>query len=294
MKNVKELFVGIATAGALVCSAAPEQNQLKNSVVETPATFCRVVPERAGDFAWENDKIAFRVYGPHLRKGGENNGIDCWLKRVDYPIINRWYGQMKTKSYHKDWGEGHDPYHVGSTAGCGGTGIWLNGKREGLETYTKQEVIECTQARSQFKLTYEREINGVKYGEEKTITIELGNRLFRADCVFTKDGQPAADLPICIGLTTHNGHAKTTSDKKNGWIACWEKIAGSYVATGALIDPALVDEIKEVKVKQKDGSHIFLISKTDASGRLSYQAGYGWAKAGEITTQQAWENYLNK
>ena len=72
-----------------------------------PATFCRFVPERSDDFAWENDKIAFRAYGPALRAGTENSGIDCWLKRVDYPIIDTWYKEASEgKSYHKDHGEG--------------------------------------------------------------------------------------------------------------------------------------------------------------------------------------------
>lgn len=256
-------------------------------------TFARYVPERSDDFAWENDKIAFRAYGPKLRKGGENNGIDCWLKRVDYPIIDKWYGQMKTRSYHKDWGEGHDPYHVGSSAGCGGTGIWLNGRREPLETYIKQEVIESTPQRSQFKLTYERKIGGDVYGEEKTITIELGKRLFDVHSVFTKNGKVAADLPICIGLTTHEGKAETFSNEKQGWIACWEKIAGSEVGTAAKTDSKRMDAIKEVKSAKKDESHLFILMKTDRNGAIDYQAGYGWKKAGEIKSSTDWKNYLN-
>jgi len=261
---------------------------------QSTRTFARYVPERSDDFAWENDKIAFRAYGPKLRKGGENNGIDCWLKRVDYPIIDKWYGQMKTKSYHKDWGEGHDPYHVGSSAGCGGTGIWLNGRREPLETYIKQELIECTPQRSQFKLTYEREIGGDVYGEEKTITIELGKRLFDVHSVFTKNGKVASGLPVCIGLTTHDGKAETFSSEEQGWIACWETIADSEVGTGAKADPKRIDEIKEVKSARKDESHLFILMKTDRNGTIDYQAGYGWKKAGEIKSSNDWKSYLNE
>ena len=257
-------------------------------------TFARYVPERIDDFAWENDKIAFRAYGPKARKGAANSGIDCWLKRVEYPIVDKWYGQMNTKSYHTDWGEGHDPYHVGSSAGCGGTGIWLNGKREPLETYTKQEVIECTPQRSQFKLTYEREIDGDVYREEKTITIELGKRLFDLHSVFTKNGKTASGLQVCIGLTTHDGKAETFSNDKRGWIACWETIAGSEVGTAAMADPKRIDEIKEVKSAKKDESHLFILMKTDRKGSINYQAGYGWKKAGEIKKSKDWKNYLNE
>ena len=287
---MKFLLACITIAGALGCSAAAE----KNSVVQTPATFCRVVPERAGDFAWENDKIAFRVYGPLLRKGGENNGIDCWLKRVDYPIINKWYGQMKTKSYHKDWGEGHDPYHVGSSAGCGGTGIWIDGKREGLETYTKWEILNSTPEKSTFVLSYQNEINDAVYKEEKTVSIKMGTQLFEVESVFYKNGEIAKGLEICVGLSTHNGKAKTFSSKQNGWIATWEKIEKYFVGTGVVVKPEDISTIKEIKSKDKDKSHLLIIMKTDDQGKIRYKSGYGWERAGTFKSADDWTNYLNK
>lgn len=268
---------------------------VSETVAETePAvTFCRFVPERQDDFAWENDMIAFRAYGPAARDKTENSGIDCWLKRVNYPIINKWYGQMNDKTYHKDWGEGNDPYHVGSSAGCGGTGIWLNGERQPLEAFTEYEVIECSPKKSIFTLTYENEIEGTVYGEVKTITIEPGKRLFDVHSVFTENGKIAANMPVCIGVTTHDGKATASSSPTKGWVACWEEIEGSDLGTGAMIDPELITEIKEVNVEDKDQSHIFIITKTNSEGALDYQAGYGWEKAGEIKTSKDWTNYLN-
>lgn len=258
-----------------------------------PATFCRFVPERSDDFAWENDMIAFRAYGPALREGTENSGIDCWLKCVDYPIIDKWYGQMKEKTYHKDWGEGNDPYHVGSSAGCGGTGIWLDGKREPLETFTKHEVILCNPEKSIFKLTYEREIGGVVYGEEKTVTIELGKRMFHASCLFTKNGKPAANLPVCIGITTHDGKAVAASDVSKGWMACWEAIENYGVGTGVAMDPKKIKEYRLIESPEKDAGHAMFITQTNEKGTIEYDAGYGWEKAGAIKTSAAWNEYLN-
>ncbi|MEP1953988.1 MAG: DUF4861 family protein, partial [Algoriphagus sp.] len=62
-------------------------------------TFARFVPERIDDIAWENDKVAFRTYGPEAERivvekkpgGTLTSGIDAWLKRVSYPIIDKWY-----------------------------------------------------------------------------------------------------------------------------------------------------------------------------------------------------------
>lgn len=39
-------------------------------------------PERVDDIAWENDRIAFRTYGPALQATGEKAyGCDIWVKR---------------------------------------------------------------------------------------------------------------------------------------------------------------------------------------------------------------------
>ena len=70
---------------------------------ERPASkdycYSRFVPERTDDYAWENNKVAFRVFGPVAQKMVEEgtsggtlaSGVDAWLKRVEYPIINKWY-----------------------------------------------------------------------------------------------------------------------------------------------------------------------------------------------------------
>lgn len=281
---------GSYTQGAFLLAAAEIYTLMGYSDARTHARF---VPERKDDFAWENDKVAFRAYGPALRGGAENNGIDCWLKRVDYPIIDKWYAEARQgKSYHTDHGEGHDPYHVGSSAGCGGTGLWLDGKREPLETFVRHEIIEQRPERSRFKLFYEREIDGVVYGEEKIITIEAGKRVFEVESFFTKDGELAAGLPVCIGLTTHDGKAESFSSEKEGWIACWENIVGSELGTGATTDPKRIEDILNVRSEKRDESHLFILMKTDADGKIAYKAGYGWKKTGEVTSSDEWIAYL--
>ena len=86
-------------------------------------TYCRFVPERMDDFAWENDKVAFRTYGPACQKlfedgkpgGLISSGIDCWLKRVDYPIIDKWYKKNEAGgSYHVDDREALDNSYLGT------------------------------------------------------------------------------------------------------------------------------------------------------------------------------------
>ncbi len=62
-------------------------------------TYSRFVPERIDDYAWENDRVAFRTYGPEAQRitesgkpgGTLTSGMDCWLKRVSHPVVDSWY-----------------------------------------------------------------------------------------------------------------------------------------------------------------------------------------------------------
>jgi hypothetical protein len=261
----------------------------------TPATWCRFVPERMDDFAWENDLVAFRTYGPALamKGSGEDSGIDVWLKRVKYPIIDRWYGLMqKGFTYHKDYGEGNDPYHVGPSRGCGSTAIWKDGEMVLPGPYKEWEIESREPQRSIFSLTYEYKIDGKSIREVKKISIEMGSRLFRAESTFTENGEPVQNLEIAIGITTHGNKAKVTFDQPQGWMSCWETIEGLGLGTGVVIPPGAIVEMKEHLSPNKE-THALLITRTNAEGRTMHFAGYGWAGAGEITTEEQWQKYLS-
>jgi hypothetical protein len=259
--------------------------------IGTPATFARFIPGR-DDFAWENDLVAFRTFGPALRSGAEDSGIDCWLKRVNYPIINRWYeGDAKGIPYHDDNGEGHDAYDVGSSRGCGGNGIWKNGKLYISDTFIGQKLISQTPQSSVFELSYDYDVEGDKIREVKRITIGMGSRLFRSESTFTQNGQPIA-LDIGIGITTHAGKATATLNPKEGWMACWEKIGDYGLGTGVVIAPEKVIEMREIKSTDANLAHALFITRTDAAGKSSWSAGYGWERAGAITSSEKWNAYL--
>ncbi len=260
-----------------------------------PSTYCRFVPERSDDFAWENDKVAFRVYGPALAKGNENNGIDCWCKRVSYPIVDKWYrlNQQEKLSYHQDRGEGSDFYHVGKSRGCGSTAIWIDGKMHLPNVYKAWKVVKVTPSESIFTLSYEYEIAERRIKEEKTISISLGQRLFKSESVFTEKGKPVA-LEIAIGLTTHDQRGLATLQPKLGWMSVWEDHHGKNgkLGTGVVMDPKFIQSMQEIKSKQPDESHAVLLCRTDAQGKTVHYAGFGWTKAKGIKTSEEWHDYL--
>ena len=269
--------------GAAAIAQAPE-----------PTTGARFVPERRDDFAWENDLVAFRTYGPDLRSGAEDSGIDCWLKRTMQPVIEKWYaGDRMGRSYHVDHGEGYDPYHVGRSRGCGGLGIWKDGKLVLSDVYRSWKIVEQTREKSVFELGYVYDLDGAAIHETKRITIALGQQLFDVESTFTRDGQPVA-LDIGIGVTTHDGKAQATLRPQEGWMACWETIDGSGLGTGVVLDPKRVVEMREIKSATPDESHALVVVKTDTLGKVAYRAGFGWAKAGRITSEEQWHAHLAK
>src|SRR5579862_5903484 len=121
--------------------------------------FARYVPERFDDFAWENDRIAHRIYGPLLETPAAGNeqmvssGVDVWSKRVRYPIVDRWY---LMGHYHEDTGAGLDMYDVGKKSrGCGGTGVWDGKQLFVSHNWKTWKVLANGPVRVVFELGYE-------------------------------------------------------------------------------------------------------------------------------------------
>ena len=255
----------------------------------------RHVPERLDDFAFENDKVAFRLYGPALQTSAENNGTDCWLKRVDYPIIDKWYqGHAQGKSYHEDTGEGYDPYHVGSSLGCGGVALWQADSADKLNqpnVYKRFEVIEKTAEKVVFELEYEWQEPALK--EVKRITLQKGDQLYKAESRFTSKGKPVI-VEVAVGVTTHDGKAQVTVNDYQNIVTTWEQIDGSGLGTSVIVPYDNAVQYVHLQSNTPDRSHGVVVTTTDADGRLTYYAGFAWQKAGEITSLNEWQSYTKQ
>ena len=288
----------LSSPSSVDSSSTPPSNSLEISESSDPfkkqvMAFGRFVPERSDDFAWENDKVAFRVYGPAAPLLGHSSGVDAWFKKVNYSIIDKWYAAyVNGISYHTDRGEGYDPYHTGVSRGVGGSSIWIDGKSYSAHNYIDYNIVKSGGNEVVFKLTYEWQTPLGLVNESKTISLAMGEYLYEVESVFTLEGQPAS-LPIAIGITTHNEKASVVHNRKNGIISAWEVIDNLGVGTGAKIDPTKIKDIQHIASDVKDESHIWLITSTDERGKLNYSAGFAWQGAGEITNAKAWEDYLN-
>lgn len=264
-------------------------------------TYSRFVPERTDDYTWENDRVAFRTYGPVAQQmveqgkpgGTLTSGIDAWLKRVSYPIINKWYQHNLAQGgyYHIDHGEGYDPYHVGASRGLGGIGILINDSLYVSKNFISYRKLADGPIRTLFELTYAPwSANGNTISEKKTISLDLGSNLTRFEV--TLAGSEA--LPnATIGITLHEKKGEVQANPENGWFRYWEPMDDAFLGTGIVLLTTLIKDYKDHRVKVKDQSHLYVITKPE-NNALIYYAGFGWSKSGQFKNQTEWDAYLNQ
>lgn len=291
MKNIFILSLFV------VCFALSAQVQERDFAYAPGFRYC---PDRDYDLAWENDRVAFRIYGKQPSADAGLSGVDCWHKRVDYPILDRWYGHLfeKGMSYHNDYGEGCDQYHVANSRGCGGVGIWKNEEllRSGL--YESWEIISLTQTTLKFKVVYSWTIEEERIVETRIITLENGSQLYEAESQFTKNSRPIVGLEIGVGLATDYAPAKVSLNPEKGWMSAWHALlredCGS-IGTGVVVEPSdVVAMIEHDPVDENEPGHALVILKTDTNGKIRFASGFAWEKANRIPSSEAWNQYLSQ
>ena len=261
-------------------------------------SYSRFVPERIDDYAWENDRVAFRVYGPKARqlvesgkRGGIiSSGVDCWLKRVEYPILDKWYKKYVDGSgdYHKDTGEGLDNYHVGSTLGCGGTGSLHQGNLLFSGNFSDYSTTTTGPIRTSFELSYLPWNTGTAVVKEvKRISLDKGSNLTRYELTFDQD------VELVAGLSLDKNSLQITTDESAGYFSSWRKQQDSELGLGIVAEPKYVSGFQQTKVKGKSGEHLFVQLKS-IDKRIVYYAGFGWKKNQRFSSLQKWNQYLKE
>jgi len=263
------------------------------------STFARFVPERIDDFAWENDRVAFRTYGPKaqaITESGEpggtlSSGIDCWLKRVEYPIINKWYKQDLEEglSYHEDHGEGLDNYHVGPSRGTGGIGIWQDGKLAISKNYVSYKIIANGPIRTIFELDYGTWNAGdFDVQEVKRISIDLGTNLFKNTLLIGNPGE----LPnITLGVTLHDKKGEVKIAQAEGWCRYQEPHFDSELSAAIVVSPSVIKEIIDHRVDKVDHSNLLVVC--EPAKELTYYAGFAWGKSNQFDLPDEFDAYLS-
>jgi pectinesterase len=248
----------------------------------------RFVRERRDDFVWENDLVAHRMYGAALETWAQepltSSAVDVWVKKTPRLVVNDWY---MVDDYHQDHGEGADLYSAGKTRGCGGNGIWQNGKLYPSANFRGTRVLANGPLRVMFELVYDPwDAGGQKLSETKRITLDAGQRLNRFESRYSVPAPRV--LQQAIGIKKAAG-ADVSVRKEAGVMRTWEAFAGNNgnVGCGVIADPREVADAPEL-----DGN-VLLVTRVAAGTPAVYWAGSAWDRGGAIATAAAWDRYLD-
>ncbi len=247
-------------------------------------TFARYVPERLDDFAWENDVLAFRMYGKALEgRKDDAQGTDLWVKRTDKLVIDNWYAGA---DYHKDHGEGMDYYSVGQTLGAGDIAPYADGKVIYPKHYRTHEILDNGPLRTTFRLGYEPwDVNGISVKVSKLISIDAGSQLNRVEVTYEADGGSA--LPVVIGVARRKAPGEVLREEAQGIFGYWEPEHGEDGITGV----GIISEKPFSAVHEHADQYLSELAATNNEPLVYYNGG-AWNKAGKITSADAWFSYL--
>ena len=275
-----------------IITVLKEERPISNEIC-----YSRFVPERTDDYAWENDKVAFRVYGPTAQKMIEDNipggtlssGVDAWLKRVEYPIINKWYKKHsdKTGTYHEDTGEGLDNFHVGVSRGVGGIAIKKDNSYYFSKNYSNWKTITTGPIRTSFYLDYEDwDAAGNSIQESRIISLDKGSNFSKFEISIE------GTTTIAAGLTLHEKDGVVSGNNKNGWVSYWQPHADSELGTAIIASNEYFVDFEKYDVDVKDLSNAYA-NLNVVDNKVVYYAGFGWKKSNQFENQKEWESYLN-
>jgi pectinesterase len=250
----------------------------------------RFVRERRDDFAWENDRVAHRMYGEGLETWAQepltSSTVDVWCKRTPKLVLNNWY---LVDDYHRDLGEGADFYSAGRSRGAGGNGPWVGGRLWPSSNFRGSRVLANGPIRLVFELTYAPwNVNGQSVTEVKRVTLDAGQHFNRFETRY----RSAAALPAqhAIGIKKASGAGVVVdASREAGWMTSWEPIRGDNgnLALAVIVaDPSAVGEVTE------DDLNRLIVASVPKDAPAVYYAGSAWDKAGQIADPAAWRKHV--
>lgn len=257
--------------------SAPSRDQFK--------VYGRFVRERHDDFAWENDRIAHRVYGTALETWAleplTSSGVDLWVKRTPRLVIDDWY---RLDDYHHDNGDGGDFYSVGASRGCGGLGVWDGKALRVSRNFSASRVLANGPIRLIFELDYPAwDVGaGVQVAETKRIVADAGQHFDRFQSTFKVTGKPTG-LVLGIGIAKHDKGAIEV-DPQGGILRSWEPFAGDNGHAGCAVIGVSGAAVGSAETENDR----LLLMALPTAGSVSYLTGSGWDKGEDVPNDSAW------
>ena len=297
-----------------------------------PATVAAMVygrqyPERLDDMTWENDRAAYRAYGPALQTLGEKAyGYDVFTKRGTkelvveeryakelHPVLRPKVQQLKkegkmkeakaieaTISYHIDQGNGMDAYAVGPTLGGGAAALYVDNELVYPYCYKDYEILDNGPLRFTVKLVFTPLAvkDNADVIETRIIQLDAGSHLNKTTIRYSA---LAEKTPIAAGLVIHAAHPdRYTLDAPAGYIAYADPSTNVNANNGIIyvgvVFPNVMQEAKAEMFKAPHGDaigHVLAVGEYNPESDFVYYWGSGWSKAG-FADDNSWNEYLKK
>lgn len=313
----KETVSQVTSDSLLIFQAAIEALSSQRYTIRTADTVPRyptaaegkIYPERADDLAWENDVIAFRIYGPATRSRGEKAyGYDIFFKYPsDRPILGKLYEPeidprtwqtadslrnidpvkadryIESISYHVDHGLGMDCYAVGPTLGCGAMAVAYGDSILFPWCYETAVITDNGPLRFTARLTFPL---GRNLKEHCEISLDCGEYLNRSRVWI--EGSPSDNtLSVLAGMPRRDSSPAVMRNGLAAFAAYSDPTQGNgngRAQTGVLAVGLGWKALEEA-------GHI-LIRRDIRSGEvIEYMHGYSWSRT-RIPDMESWTHYL--
>lgn len=303
-------FCLIATAA--IAAVALFSTSLPMLAEDKSEVYGCLYPQRNDDLSYENDVVAYRIYGPRTQKNGEKSyGYDIFVKYPDSGLVLPYlYGEQcsganwakvdslrkfdkeKAKefeesfTYHIDHGKGADFYAVGSTLGCGVAALLdEEGKIQFPWCYENVEIVENGPDRFVARLSFAPVVIGTDtVTERRRIVLEKGSYLNY--CEVSYDGM-THPYSIVAGFPRRDNVPAVMKPERG--IMAYEdptqRTDSGKIFTGIIIPGGAETMLEEQ-------NHILAKTELRPGETFRYYWGNAWSK-GRIATIDEWISYLN-
>lgn len=277
----------------------------------------RQYPERVDDIAWENDRGAYRLYGPALQRNKERAfGNDVWVKNTPDLVVEQRYelelsnhaaivalreagntaaadSLEELTTYHFDHGYGLDCYKVGPSLGCGAPALLDNGKIVFPYCYTQYEILDNGPLRFTVSLTYEtKEFHGDRVTEHRLLSLDKGSNFNRQTVWYEGVTKP---VDISSGVVIHNEDTTSVWLKEN--MALYADPTDNPAAQNFQIYVGVIfpyGQVETLRVPNEGAAngingHALVVCRGVQPGeRITYYWGSAWSKY-DCRNMQEWQ-----
>lgn len=278
----------------------------------------RQYPERVDDIAWENDRTAYRIYGPALQRNKERAfGVDVWVKNTpDLEVEKRYNTELsnhhaieklkkegKTQealdmeeatTYHFDHGYGLDCYKVGPTLGGGAPALMDNGELVLPYCYRDYQILDNGPLRFTVRVDYNPTTIGKDKNivEHRIISLDKGSNFNR--CTVWYDGL-TDKRDLAAGIVVHPEDTETMYLASN--MALYADPTDNpekqnfQIYVGVLF-PEGIDYTRYLYTEQDrqngNAGHIIGVKSYTPGTRFTYYFGSAWSK-NDVRTMDEWK-----